>query len=420
MIIDVCIIAGEASGDLQASLLLAQLYTLFQSSDMKLNVWGAGGAHLQAMGVDIIAPIEQLAVMGFVDVLKNYGNLSPLFKSLSEQLHRRKPQLVILVDYPGFNLRFAPEAASTGALVVWHIAPKVWAHGKGRLKTLASSVDLLTCLLPFEESYFKEHGIQANFVGNPLKDSISQWKNQNFSLETGTPKANSKTLRIGLLPGSRKSEIKSLVPIMIEALHEVGQEVKRQNLPFAAVIGLLPVAATLSKEFVMHQIQSAVASKNLDVKIEYLTSTYEALHHSNYAWVCSGTATLEAALVGTPFSVVYHMSKLNFAIAKRIVKLPFVSLVNLSAETMLVPEFIQSNATPQNLSEHCVTMLGDPSATKTQIQAFESLSAKFPNNSAALAANLIWNLFISSPFAQNVDNPWLKQIKNRSKVRTHS
>ena len=445
---NVCLISGEASGDLQAALLVQELKKKALDSGIHLEIWGAGGAHLEAQGMELVADVSELNVMGFWDVAQSYIRLSPLFRKLRAELHRRKPQMVILVDYPGFNLLFAQEAAATGAFVAWHIAPKVWAHGSGRTEVLKRNVDVLTCLLPFEQSYFNSRGVPAVFVGNPLRDSVEAWRLKKESSRaepiggngrngrngtSGTIEASEPAkpveeagagdqvspqphLDIGILPGSRRSEVLALLPLQLQALAELQKECDIGLLPYRKVRACIPVASSLPAGFLKHIAERTLEKLNCSVELKFFSSTYDALGESHYAWVCSGTATLEAAFVGTPFSVLYKLSWLNYEIAKRIVRLPYVSLANLSAQEALVPEFIQGDCTLENLTAHAKLMLRDPQARSELRARLNALRDRFPLQSASLAADHIWSVWEESPHRDST-NAFSSHLKHSARQR---
>ncbi len=358
-----------------------------------MNLWGAAGENLVAEGVEAIVSTDDLAVMGFAEVAAHYGVLSRRFRALREALHRRRPNVVILIDYPGFNLDFAREARDVGALVCYHIAPKAWAHGAGRAERLAASVDLLTCILPFEEEWFRSRGVRAHFVGNPLFDATQEF------LQRAGPIAREPGL-VALLPGSRRSEISRVLPVMVQALFEL-----RRRAPDLDVRAAIPVAPTLPTAFVREIARAAARAagaspEECDTLIRVARGeAYELLARCSYAWVCSGTATLEAALLGAPQGVVFRMSATTFQIAKRIVKLRWVSLVNLCADEMVAPEFLQHLATPGALAGHAQRMLDPDDATERDAQAaaYSALRARFPPDAAANAARLVWGLFEEAP-----------------------
>lgn len=387
---NVCIVAGEASGDLQGALLVQAWKELARERGLPAPAfWGAAGCHLVEQGVEDVVRTEDLSVMGFADVLAHYGALSGHFRRLRDALNRRRPQVVVLVDYPGFNLRFAEDAKALGAFVCYHIAPKAWAHGEARAGRMARFVDVTSCLLPFEEEWFRSRGVNASFVGNPLFDST-----RTFLIKRGgVPLLEHRDAKIiGLLPGSRRMEIRLVLPAMVQGL--LALRATNSN-----VVGVVPVAPTLDIAFVRKvaldvALQEGMSEALFEEAFHFTAGgAYELLSTCGYAWVCSGTATLEAGLLGAPHGVVYRMSPTTFQIAKRLVRLPYVSLVNLAAGELVAPEYLQHLATPSALAGHALRMLNwrGNSACVQQQDAFARLRARFPRDAARGAAMLFLN-----------------------------
>ncbi len=391
---NVCIVAGEASGDLQGALLVRALKSLVRERGLALpHFWGAAGTHLVAEGVEDVVRTDDISVMGFGDVLAQYGALSGHFRRLRDALSRRRPHLVVLVDYPGFNLRFAEDAKAMGAFVCYHIAPKAWAHGEARAARMARHVDVTSCLLPFEEEWFRSRGVNATFIGNPLFDTTRAFLEE--ARNAATPETRNANL-IGLLPGSRRMEIRLVLPALVEGLLAL-----RESRPEA--VGVVPVAPTLDVSFVREVARASAASRGIsDAHFQAAFRftegrAYELLATCGYAWVCSGTATLEAGLLGAPQGVVYRMSPATFQIAKRLVKLPYVSLLNLAAGELVAPEFLQHLATPSALARHAERMLdtGNDMARVKQQEAYARLRGRFPRDAASGAARLFLDAFVA-------------------------
>jgi|GEM_PF-568231 len=402
MPLDVCIVAGEASGDLQGALLVRAMRE--RVGPAALRFWGAAGDAMAAEGVEPVVHSKDIAVMGFAEVLGAYDVLSKEFRTLREALEQRRPHVVILVDYPGFNLGFAERAAAMGCVVLWHVAPKTWAHGSARNETLARAADAVSALLPFEESYFHKVRVNAKFIGNPLFDTARRFlASRGFGADAasfGRIHAARDMGLIGLLPGSRASEIERILPPMLDAFFALQAESER---PLRAVLPLAPTITAMRVERIVQGAAARAKKTAADVarslKIE-TGGVHEALLTCGFAWVCSGTATLEAALLGTPHAVVFRMSVPTFLIARAIVKLPYFSLVNLCAEKRIANEYIQHQVTTEALMGDARRLLADEDGVRTaQQREFTFLRARFPEDSARLGADFFLDVLESSPLA---------------------
>jgi lipid-A-disaccharide synthase len=381
----ICVVAGEASGDAQiAPVLKALRAELAAVGAHDVPFWGAAGPHMRAMGVECVVPTEDLAVMAFSEILPAYFRVRNAYDSLLEEIEKRRPVAVILVDYPGFNLKLARDAFLRGNTVLYHIAPKVWAHGWNRVGALGDYTHLVTSILPFEESLLRNAGVNARFVGNPLADAVKR-----FRAENSLHSLSRDRVQIAVLPGSRKSELKALVPLYLRSLFALEKKLMRP------ILGRVPVAATLSVEEVRSLFQAA--AEQAGISSEWLSSrvsleessTYAILNEADYCWVCSGTAALEVGLFGVPNSVAYRTSLVSALIMKALIQVPYVSLGNLCARRAIVPEFLQFQATEENLVNHAVALLQDESARRGMISDLHGLVRLFPEGAAERAAKLM-------------------------------
>lgn len=312
------IIAGEASGDLHASNLLKEIKKLDSKSIFK----GVGGDLMKTENVNCLFGLDRLAFMGFYEVLKNLRTIRRNFKEVKQALLQFKPDVVILIDYPGFNLRMAKWCKQNGFKVVYYIAPQIWAWKENRVETIKKYVDLVLCILPFEKAFYeKHHYANAHFVGHPLLDC-------NFEQNIISTNANNESI-IALLPGSRKQEINSLLPLMLET----SQEFPNERFVITGISRLKNLYPT-------------ILPNNVSIVFD---KTHQVLQHSKAAIVCSGTATLETALYKVPQVVVYKTSWLNYQIGKRLAKVKFISLPNLIAEDKIVQELIQNDCNTQQI-----------------------------------------------------------------------
>lgn len=382
---NICVVAGEASGDEQAARVVESLKKQIQGTEFEsVHFWGAAGPALRAQGMEAFLNSEDLAVMGFLEVVRSYLSLSQSYKKLLQEIVERRPIALIVVDYPAFNLRLVQDAFALGVTVLYHIPPKVWAHGAARAEVLRNSTHLVTSILPFEQSILAKKNVHSVFVGNPLKDAAMEYRNKHPRIEA----QGTRHKRIGLLPGSRRSELERHVSLLVESFAKLCKE--RSDLNFTADV---PIASMLSRSVVVeHFVAEArrIGEGRAWVEKHFrfdAASIHETLSRCDYAWVCSGTASLEAAFFEVPHAVFYRTSAVTFAIGKALVKdLKFVGLGNLCAAKEIVPEYLQDDARAENLVWHALKLLEDDSARSTMKANLASLLALFPENSAQRAA----------------------------------
>ncbi len=314
------VIAGEASGDLHGGHVLKELKTLRPD----LEVLGTGGKRIAEVGARLFYRVEDLAVIGFFEVAKRYGYFKSVFDSMVRKLDQEQPDVLFLVDYPGFNLKFSAEAKKRGIRVIYYIAPQVWAWKKKRIEKIKEWVDELIVLFPFEVDFFRKEGMEAHCFGHPLLDIVKpDCSKQEFfdqlqlDVDSGI---------ISLLPGSRRNETGKHLPLLFETA-EVLQK-SDEKLQF-----LLPLAPTVDKD----TIQSQMADYGINVKM-ISGSTYNAVAYSDFALVASGTATLETAILGTPEIIYYKSSPITYFIGKYLLRIKTIGLPNIIFGEMIVPE----------------------------------------------------------------------------------
>jgi len=357
------IIAGEASGDLHGSNLMKALKQ--KDPDAEFRFWG--GDLMTKQGGTMVKHYRDLAFMGFLEVAMNLRTILNNIKFCKEDIQNNRPDVLILVDYPGFNLRIARFAKELGIKVVYYISPQLWAWKEGRVEIIKKYVDEMMVILPFEEDFYKKHGVHSHFVGHPLLDAISTLQdvnNEDFKRDNGL---NEKEI-IALLPGSRKQEVEKMLQIMLS--------VRPYFKEYQFVIAGAP---SLPKEFY---------EKYVDDNVHFVSNkTYDLLRCSRAALVTSGTATLETALLNVPEVVCYRGSKVSYAIAKRLVKnIKYISLVNLIMDREVVKELIQNDLNTNNLVEELTKIL----ATEKRFEVFrdyellrEKLGGKGASDNAA-------------------------------------
>lgn len=328
------IIAGEASGDLHGSNLMKALKQ--KDSTAEFRFWG--GDLMAQQGGTLVKHYRDLAFMGFLEVAMNLRTILNNIKFCKEDIKNNRPDVLILVDYPGFNLRIAKFAKELGIKVVYYISPQLWAWKEGRVEIIKKYVDEMMVILPFEEDFYTKHGVHSHFVGHPLLDAISTLQNIDVEEFKKENDLNEKEI-IALLPGSRKQEVEKMLEMMLS--------VRSYFKEYQFVIAGAP---SLPKEF----YQSYV-----DENVHFVSNkTYDLLRCSKAALVTSGTATLETALLNVPEVVCYRGSKISYAIAKRLVKnIKYISLVNLIMDREVVKELIQNDLNTNNLVEELKKIL---------------------------------------------------------------
>jgi lipid-A-disaccharide synthase len=315
------IIAGEASGDLHGANLLKHL----KQKDANANYRAWGGDMMQEQGAEIVKHYRDLAFMGFAEVIANLRTILRNIEFCKTDIMQYKPDCLILIDYPGFNLRIAEFAHMQNVKVVYYISPQVWAWKKSRVYKIKKFVDKMLVILPFEKDFYKKYDYHTTFVGHPLLDAIENYRTKNSS----PPQI--KLPYIALLPGSRKQEIKVMLPLMLEA----ARQIKNYEIVIA---GAPSIDAAFYESLISHS----------GAKIIY-NNTYHLLQYAHAAFVTSGTATLETALFHVPQVVCYKGNWISVQIARRLIDIRFISLVNLIADKEIVKELIQQELTTQNM-----------------------------------------------------------------------
>jgi lipid-A-disaccharide synthase len=332
--VNLYLIAGERSGDLHAGNLIRSMKTL----DPDLLCRGFGGEEMQSAGMSLAVHYRQLAFMGFVEVILNLRTISKMLSFVKEDITEFSPDAIVLVDYAGFNLRVASWAKKQGYKVFWYISPKVWAWNQSRALKLKRWVDRMFVILPFEVDFFKKYNWQVDYVGNPVWDSVKKYK---LSSAGNNDVDNSGKPLVALLPGSRKQEVEKVMPSLVGLV---------QRLPDVQFVlaGVDNLADALYRPL----------QHLSNVKV-VMNRTYNLLQEATAAVVTSGTATLETCLFNVPQVVVYRANALSFAIGKRVIRVPYISLVNLIAGKEVVKELIQEQCTPESIAAEVQRLLTD-------------------------------------------------------------
>ena len=336
------IVAGEASGDKHGAKLAGALRAI--RPDLPFVFFGAGGEEMRQAGIETYVDAREVAIMGALEVARALPKFLRVFRSLRDAANERRPSLVILIDWPEFNLRLAKRLKRDGHRVVYYISPQIWAWRSYRINAIKRDVEKMLVILPFEKEYYERNGVEVDYVGHPLLDSVRVTATRDeFCSRHGL--AHSKPI-IALLPGSRHSEMKYILEPMIEA----AKLLNKSNPDYQFV---LPLAGTFTRE----EIESQIDSINLRV-IE--RDTYNAIASSDLAVVASGTATLETAIIGAPLIIVYRASQLNWRIFHPLINTTFVGMPNLIAGKEIAPELLQDDLNAENLAKSIVEFLNDP------------------------------------------------------------
>ncbi len=338
------IIAGEQSGDTHAANLIRELSAYYD-----IKAFGTGGARLRALGQEQYYDINDLSVIGLDGILKKLPFFFKVRDVLLEKISEIKPDAVILVDYPGFNLRFAKKLEGSGIPVIYFIAPQVWAWNYKRVKTIRKCVDLLLCILPFEEEIFRKEGINARFIGNPVVDHLEcRYADRESFFRAAGLDPDKKT--IGILPGSRRKEVETLLPVMLAAADSL-----KDKYQF-----IISKAESVSGELL------ASVMKRRDYRVAALTA--DIMKHTDLVWVCSGTASLETAVSGTPMVILYKVGGLTAFVGRLLLKIKFIGLPNLVAGKAIVPEAVQDDANVFKLLDYTEKVFASYDSVKEEVE----------------------------------------------------
>ena len=373
--------AGEASGEHYGASLIPAIQRLIPNAEF----FGLGGRRMEALGFQPIVRAEDVAVMGITEVLLHMPRIYGEYRKLKTAIRTVRPDLAILIDFPDVNLSLAKHLHRAGVPVLYFVSPQLWAWKKYRIRNVRRYVDQMLVIFPFEEQFYRDHGVHAAFVGHPLADlplpSISR---HDFASQNHLDPSKQ---WVALLPGSRAKEIRLNLPAMVQAAQILHQTDRCEFL--------LPLAPTLTAAQ-QSEIESALPATP---RIAVTHDARATLHHARAAAVASGTATVEAALIGNPFIVVYRVSPVSYAVAKRVVEVPHVAMANLIAGRRAVPELIQSDFTAQNLVSHLKPLLHDETARSEMQTSLRQISTMLKANAdsgqtaieraAAIAAQML-------------------------------
>lgn len=339
------IVAGEASGDLHG----ANLVKAMRRHEPDLVFYGMGGVELAAAGVDILCDARKLAVVGFVEVFAHLPDIIAAQRVLKKRMKDDRPRLLILIDFPDFNLRLARKAKKLGIPIFYYISPQVWAWRSSRVKTIGRLVDRIGVILPFEEEFYRERGVEARYVGHPLLDSVKVEMSRDTFCERFEIDPDHKI--VGLLPGSRKKEISALLPTFLEAAKRMQQKYQKH------VVFLISLASTITEEDLQENGLEEYR-RFVDIRI-IRQNRYDMMAACDAVVAASGTVTLELAILNIPMVVVYKVSPQTYYLGRLLVKIQYFSLVNLIADAPVVPELLQDQGNPGSIEVELAFLLFD-------------------------------------------------------------
>ena len=346
---NVLIVAGEASGDAHG----ARLVDAVLEKDSDVHFYGVGGSNMRSAGVKIDIDASELAVVGLWEVIAHRKVIFAALNNLKEKLKTSPPDLLLLIDYAEFNLKLAEHAKGLGIKVLFYISPQVWAWRQGRVTRIKDCVDMMAVIFNFEKEFYLKHDVPAKYVGHPLSHNVKASTERNPFLEKQG--VNPEHKAVGLFPGSRRSEIKRLLPIILKSA-EILKE-KNPQLEF-----LLPLASTLSKD----DLSPYLSGSKLGIHI-IEDDAFNVMNACDAIVTVSGTVTLEIALIGTPLIIINKVSWLTYLIVKRMIKIPFIGLCNIVAGKLIADELIQGQATAKNIAAHLSELLENKAKhTKTK------------------------------------------------------
>jgi lipid-A-disaccharide synthase len=358
--------AGEASGEHYGMLLIPALRRLVPEAEF----FGLGGQRMEALGFRRIVRAEDVAVMGITEVIRHMPQIYREYRRLKAAIREEKPDAAVLIDFPDVNLSLAKHLKRAGVPVVYFVSPQLWAWKKYRIREVQRYVDRMVVIFPFEEAFYREREVEATFVGHPLAElPRPQVSREDFARKCGSGPSNRLDPArqwIGLLPGSRVKEARLNLPEMLRAASLLG---RKGDYEF-----LLPLAPTLTRAQRAEIEAMLPPQPDIASRITVTNDARATLHHVRASVVASGTATVEAALIGNPFVVVYRVSPLSYAVAKRVVDVPHVAMVNLIAGRRAVPELIQGDFTAENVVSHLQLLLKDGEARETMIADLHAIS----------------------------------------------
>jgi lipid-A-disaccharide synthase len=355
----ILLVAGEVSGDLYGAHLVEAVHHI----DPEVQFFGVGGERLEKVGMKLLYPSQPLSVVGITEVLFKMGSILKAFRILRKSLERERPDLVILIDFPDFNLRLAKIVHQKGIPVIYYISPQVWAWRPGRVKLIAQRVNKMIVLLPFEVPLYEAAGVDVEWAGHPLLDLVKPTLSREMAFERFDLDPKRRT--IGLLPGSRKHELKRLLPPLL-----VSAQLLQREIPELQFI--IPLAAGIPRAGLSPLI------KNISLPVKVVEGfAYDVMNLSELLITASGTATLEGAMLGKPMVIIYRVSLLSYWIGRAMAQVDHIGLVNLVVGKGIAPELIQNDVNPKRIADEALRILRDPilyrRMTESMVEVRQSL-----------------------------------------------
>jgi lipid-A-disaccharide synthase len=386
--LQILISAGEASGEMYGAQLIEALRRAAElrsagrtnvsapTQALQLDFFGAGGERMRAAGCEIVVDAKDIAVVGITEILGRLPTILGLYRKLIRAADEKRPTMAIVIDSPAFNWRVARQMRKRGVPVVYYVCPQFWAWRQGRVKLLRKYVNKALVIFPLEEKFYRDRGVDATFVGHPLADlPAPKITREDYAAEN---RLDTSKRWITLMPGSRRKEVRMNLPTILEAADRLG----------GGYEFLMPVARTLDASF----LQELIAARSTETReavslqsnVRLVAEALPALYHSRAAIVASGTATVEAAIMGTPFVMVYRVSPLTYALGKPRVKVAYFAMVNLIAEEEIVPELVQHKFTVENIAAEMNRIIPDGEPRTRMIQNLAVVKARLKEGSGGV------------------------------------
>ncbi|MCA9520652.1 MAG: lipid-A-disaccharide synthase [Myxococcales bacterium] len=350
--------AGDVSGDT----LCASLLERYRAAHGPLEVFGMGGAELRKVGVETLVGLEQLTVTGIIEVFGHLFTIIRAMRTLKRAVRERKPDLAILVDFPDFNLRLAKTLRRLEIPVLYFVSPQIWAWRFGRIRQIRRLVDHMLVLFPFEEPLYLEHGVPASYVGHPLVDRFAAFASANAIAPPMMPRVD-QSFPIGILPGSRWSEVRRLLPVMLEALPALKELVPNARFVYVR-----------APNIAIERVQPLLDRASVELEVAE-SGTFAALADLQFALVASGTATLEVAIFGRPMVIGYRLSPFTYWLARLLIRVEHIGMVNLLAGERLVPELVQRWFNPRQIADAARTLLLDEERHRRVVEGLRRVAA---------------------------------------------
>jgi lipid-A-disaccharide synthase len=399
----VAIVAGEASGDQHAAYLVREVKVVCP----RIHFCGIAGPQMRAVGVEAIFDASQLAVVGVVEVLSHFKVIYRALQTMRHFLKKERPDLLILVDYPEFNLRLAKAAKALGIKVLYYISPQIWAWRQYRVHKIAQVVDMMGVVLPFEVPFYERAGISVCFVGHPLQHEVKSSLNRNQAITAFGFDPARKTL--GILPGSRRSEVARLLPVLLASAERILAEEPQVQC-------LLPLASTLK------ETDLAPYLKECPFPLKIISDRpYEVMAACDAIVAASGTVTLEVALMGVPLVVVYKMNPLTYWLGRLLIRVDHIALCNIIAGERVAPELIQREAMPERIAGEALILLRDKARAQGMQDKFQAIKDKLGAGACCTIAELTLAMLergVSVPGKAMEWRPWSSEEENTAEKRT--